>query len=315
MTNELREILGQVDKIYKLGRRKEAEPILLEGAEKLKSLYGEDTTDYAAILNELGGLYKEISEYSKSEDAFLRAQKILSKVLGEEHPDYATTINNLAGLYRLMNKHEESEKLFKEAIMIYEKTLGKNHFLYASGLNNLGLLYQDLKRYREAWRLHEDALEIIKNLDNPIAYATTLNNLSVVYSHLGSIDEAEEMLKKASEIYKEEVGTEHPLYASSLNNLASFYIKHKKIYTPAKELYLQVLDICERVYGKDNYEYAVAAYNLKEAYEGLKRYYDAEIYMMEVVRIYRKIFGMYNPLYLESLEKLDALREKIAYDL
>ena len=129
MSRELDELKEQVSELSKQGRLNEVGPVLEQAAELTRQEYGDEHAAYAAILNEVGGLYRATGEYTKSERAFVKAMDILAKFPGKDHPDYATTINNLAGLYRLTGDHSKAESLFLEAIDVYAETIGRKHFL------------------------------------------------------------------------------------------------------------------------------------------------------------------------------------------
>lgn len=228
-------------------------------------LYGRESAQYAAALNDYGGIHRDIGHYEKAEQAFLQAANLIGSLQGTRHPDYASVLNNLAGLYRLMGQYKKSEQYFQQALQIYETTLGRQHFLYISGMNNLGLLYQDQGRFAEAETLHAQSLTLLETADdNPIAIGTTLTNLASARRQQGKLNDVAALLERALRIYEEQLGRNHSLYAYGLNNLASYYMTTQE-YEKAKRYYQGALEICKTQFGTDSRNYAISLRNYEIA--------------------------------------------------
>ncbi len=228
-------------------------------------LYGRESAQYAAALNDYGGIHRDIGHYEKAEQAFLQAANLIGSLQWTRHPDYASVLNNLAGLYRLMGQYKKSEQYFQQALQIYETTLGRQHFLYISGMNNLGLLYQDQGRFAEAETLHAQSLTLLETADdNPIAIGTTLTNLASARRQQGKLNDVAALLERALRIYEEQLGRNHSLYAYGLNNLASYYMTTQE-YEKAKRYYQGALEICKTQFGTDSRNYAISLRNYEIA--------------------------------------------------
>ena len=87
-------------------------------------LYGMDSPEYAATLNDYGGIHRDIGNYEKAELAFLQAAEKIAALQSSQHADYGSVLNNLAGLYRLMKEYEKSELYFQKTLEIYKQALG-----------------------------------------------------------------------------------------------------------------------------------------------------------------------------------------------
>ena len=228
-------------------------------------LYGEESPEYATVLNDYGGVHRDIGNYEKAEKAFLESAEKIARLQGPEHPDYGSVLNNLAGLYRLMKRYDDSTRQFQHALDIYRVALGEQHFLYISGMNNLGLLYQDMGRYTEAEELHSRSLTLLEQADdNPIAIATTLNNLASARRQQNQLDGVAELLERALQMYEAYLGREHSLYAYGLNNLASYYMTVGQ-YDNAAVYYQSTLRLCETLFGVESRNYQVSVQNYEIA--------------------------------------------------
>ena len=81
------------------------------------------------------------------------------------------------------------------------------------------------------------------------ARATALNRQAIALYRERKSAEAISLAKQARDIRKRVLGTEHPDYATSLNNLAAFYQSMDE-YVKAEPLYLEARDINKRVLGR-----------------------------------------------------------------
>jgi tetratricopeptide (TPR) repeat protein len=219
---KLSELQDQIDAWDKAGDYTELLPLVAERLQITRELYG-DSMEYAAALNDLGGIYRDIGVYDESERLFLEGNELLATIRSKHDPNYATSLLNTAGLYRLMKRFKDAERLFVQAIAIYNETLGGSHFLMTSAMNNLGLLYQDMGEFAKAKLLFErcrDALET--SGENRVALGSTLNNLAALTQLMGDYPASFTILQRVLEIYRTELGTEHPLYATALNTYGMY---------------------------------------------------------------------------------------------
>ncbi len=307
---ELQEIRSQLDKLYNAGDMRKVGKFLQEKTAQIKAAAGEQSPEYLAMLNELGGFYRAESKYAEAEAAFKKAKAGLM-ALDAQSPDYATTINNLAGLYRLTGQFDKAEKLFQESIQIYHQTVGKNHFLYSSGLNNLGLLYQDQKRYEKAIVLHEEALQIVKGLSFQIVpYATSLNNLANAYRAVGRPQEALAALSEAIQTFEDNDCRKHPFYVSTLNTLAGVYYDLNRN-EEAEKIYRQVQEFYQELYGSYCREIAATSHNLCLLALKKNSLSEAYIWLQKETEAYKHILGEESQIYQDCLRDLQRLQAKL----
>lgn len=130
--------------------------------------------------------------------------------------------------------------------------------------------------------------------------ATYLQNAKADYS------QAEPLYLNSLAIYEKTLGEEHPLVATSLNNLAELYRIQGK-YTEAEPLYLRSLAIREKALGKDHPDVAISLNNLAVLYDSQGKPDKAEPLYQRSLTIWENTLGNDHPAVAQSLNNLAAL--------
>jgi CHAT domain-containing protein len=128
----------------------------------------------------------------------------------------------------------------------------------------------------------------------------------LLYESQGKYAKAEPMHLEARDIRKRVLGVEHPLYATSLNNLALLY-KSQGESEKAEPLFLEARDITKRVLGVEHSSYATSLNNLASVYDDLGQYEKAEPLYLEARDIWKRVLGVEHPSYAASLNNLAVL--------
>jgi CHAT domain-containing protein/Tfp pilus assembly protein PilF len=286
-------LFQRADKHQEAGEYAEAERLYRQVLAEAPRLWGEGSTNHAAVLNNLAALYRAMGRYAQAEPLNRRSLEISEAKLGKDHPAVARSLNNLAVLYRAMGRYAQAEPLNRRSLEILEAKLGKDHPLVADSINNLANLYQDMGRYAQAEPLYRRSLEIREAQlpkDHPDV-ASSLNDLATLYRAMGRYAQAEPLFRRGLEIREAKLGKDHPLVAHSLNNLAELYRAMGR-YEQAEPLHRRSLEIKEAKLGKDHPDVARSLHNLATLYWAMGRYEQAE------------------PLYRRSLEMLEAKLDK-----
>ena len=76
-----------------------AENLLKEALNTDANLFGKNHPNYAATLNNLGILYKDMGRYLKAAPLLENSATIQATTLGKRHPTYINSLNNLALVY------------------------------------------------------------------------------------------------------------------------------------------------------------------------------------------------------------------------
>ena len=259
----LEELNAQIDVWDKAGDYTELLPLITECLELTGVKYGTRSAEYAAALNDLGGVYRDIGLYADSERLFLDGNEILAELYGDNDPNYATSLLNTAGLYRLMKRYKEAERFFVDVISIYKEVLNEDHFLMTSAMNNLGLLYQDQGEYDKARVLFDRCVTALEKAgDNPIALGSTFNNLATLCQLQHNLDDSLKYLQRALALHRENVGVDHPLYATALNTYGMYQLSSGDR-AGAEETLTEVERITRKRFGEGSSYHTMAAANLE----------------------------------------------------
>ena len=208
----------ELDALYGKGDRNALEEYLENGLAKARR--DGDGDMEVAILNEMGGFYRGVSEYSLAEDYFDEAMQLMRRRGQAGTYGYAVALMNRAGNARMSGDPYHAAALFLEAREILARDRDKSDYAYVSLLNNLALTYQDLGEPEKALACAEEALEIVRQgSDYEHEIATSLNNVASIWMSMGELGKAAELLKEALAIYDAmpEANVHH---AAALNSMA-----------------------------------------------------------------------------------------------
>ncbi|MDC7955781.1 DUF4037 domain-containing protein [Fusobacterium simiae] len=235
--------------------------------------YGLESDEYIKALNELGGTLKYIGYYDEAETNLKKSLEIIKKKYGDNNLAYATSLLNLTEVYRFAQKFNLLEENYKKIVKIYQANSADNSFSYAGLCNNFGLYYQNIGDMKSAYDLHLKSLDILKNYNSEeylLEYAVTLSNLFNPCYQLGMKEKAVEYLNKAIDIFEKNVGTEHPLYSASLNNMAIYYYNEREL-SKAIEFFERAAEISKKTMGVDSDNYKNIVSNIEFIKEELAK--------------------------------------------
>ena len=127
---------------------------------------------------------------------------------------------------------------------------------------------------------------------------------------MGNYQKAEPLYIEAKTIREKVLGTEHPNYATSCNNLALLY-ESMGNYQKAEPLYIEAKTIQEQVLGTEHPNYATSCNNLAVLYDDMGNYQQAEPLYIEAKTIDEKVLGTEHPSYATSCNNLAALYQSM----
>lgn len=96
----------------------EAEVFARRLVDLIEKTKGEDNSDFAIALNNLGLLLREQAKLDESERVQRRTLVIRERILEADHPDVATSLLNLGVVYFDQARYSEAEALFKRSLNI-----------------------------------------------------------------------------------------------------------------------------------------------------------------------------------------------------
>lgn len=218
----LLEALGDVS--WALGRFERAEE-LLDRALRLRTESVPDAEREAAILNRLGGLYRDRLELEKAEDAHRRAVRVLGEASLAESALAGSAWNSLAIVLARRGRFEEATEVSERALALTEQLEGRSANL-ATGWVNLAALHHRRGATEEGLEVGRRALELFREHLAPRHphLALVLSNLSQMARATGRLGEALRDARDALEIDRAVLPSDHPALAEDLYSLAALEI-------------------------------------------------------------------------------------------
>src|SRR5262249_31393458 len=140
---------------------------------------GADDLQTAAVLSQLGVVYRYLPDNARSEAAFTRALTIADRSLGADHPTAAITRTRFARLYQRMGNRVKGEVLIQQALDAIEKALGTDNRWFVQGLMTVASLRHDGGDYDTEEKITRRAMKILESIDDVESrqYAGLLNHL------------------------------------------------------------------------------------------------------------------------------------------
>lgn len=169
-----------------------------EALELRRSLYGEDHTGVAAILNDMALMLEPVD--ARAADTLLeRAVEINARIHGPDHAQTLTMMNNLAGRWRDSGNHAKAEPLYREVLRRRQAAYPDNRLAQAYTLHGLGWSVSELGRPEEGEKLLRDAVALIEAELGPdhLVYHLGRNTLGRSLAVQGRYDEAEALLRQS----------------------------------------------------------------------------------------------------------------------
>lgn len=278
--------LYRIADTYELcGRYTDAEKLYLKAIEIQKKSWGENHLEYANLLNSMGLISKQLGNYSKAEDYYLKGLSIC-KSIGRLDTLYATILNDIADLFQSTDNYDKAEIFYKNAIHICDSILGKEHEDYIGTLNNLAFNYKQQGDYLKAETNYLQGLMLCRKAlpKDHIYYSVLLDNIGVLYYTMGKYQIAEKYCMEAIEIRKQTLGTLHPHYANSLEHLGRLYELMGK-WQKSEYYYMETLRIRSKILVPQNSKYIISLINLGNLLCSQGYYAEADELYIEAIQI------------------------------
>jgi tetratricopeptide (TPR) repeat protein len=291
-----------------LGQYDLAEPLMRQGLDLQRRLYGNEHPGVATSLNNLATLLHEKGDYAAAEPLYREALALRHKMLGDEHPHVATSMTTLGWILYLKGDYAAAEPLYREALAMRRKLLGEDHPDVATSLNNLAMLLNATGDRAEAEQLYREALALRRRLlgDEHPRVAVSLHNLAGLLTEKGDYSAAEPMYREALAMFRKLLGNEHPTVATSLDKLAGL-LKSKGDYAEAESLYREALALGRKLLGDEHPDVAVTLNNLAVLLDAKGDYAAAEPLFREALALNRRLLGDEHPAVASNLNNLAGL--------
>jgi CHAT domain-containing protein/Tfp pilus assembly protein PilF len=163
------------------GKFSQAEENGLLALQLRQSIFGTESEEAAASMNDLGLVYGS-TDANKGLDYYEKVLGIYEKFYGEDHPKIAIAKTNIGLMYFNLKLYGDAVVNFESSQAIWEKTYPNGHPNEAISLINLGRTYTQMKNTKAALEYYEKALMIYKK-----SYGEKHPDIAVVYNQTGYI--------------------------------------------------------------------------------------------------------------------------------
>ena len=154
--------------------------------------------------------------------------------------------------------------------------------------------------------LSQEMLDDIPNPDDNFNLMWAFLGVALFYEGQGQYNSAERYCDNCLEAVQSRLGDNHPLVATSLNNLAALYESQGR-YPEAEPLLLEALDLRKRLLGDNHPLVALSLNNLALLYQFQGRYTEAEPLYLQALAIAEQALGENHPNTVKIRENLESL--------
>ena len=244
------------------GEFTKAEKNYLKSLEILDDAGYYPSLEYVYILNSLGLLYTNRSQFPVAEEIFLESLSILDR-MGDEDESRVGVEFNLAQVYFELGRYKDALDIYLRLIESDKEFYGEKSFTVATTASTIGGIYLVSGRYAESKKYLQKAESIFKELGETesFEYARTLNNLMYLYNKTNEYALAKEYSQKTVNSYQQLFGEDHHEYALSLSNASEVYSRFGE-YDQAEEYLTRAERIRNKTLGKDHPMYALSTRKL-----------------------------------------------------
>lgn len=196
--NALKLIQGKF--FYSMGQVNEAEPMLLDCYETLKSKLGPSNPLTMEAMDILSTLYMSIIKYPQAEKILKELLKIMQSKASES-AEVIDVLHKLGTMQVNLKEYDRAEPYFNEVVKICKKTNGSiGEMQYSVAVNCLATIYYTQGRLEDSIPMFMESLKFMRsNKDLGSSHPDTLdcmNQLAHVYVSLNQFTAAEPLLEE-----------------------------------------------------------------------------------------------------------------------
>ncbi|HTH56557.1 MAG TPA: CHAT domain-containing tetratricopeptide repeat protein [Cyclobacteriaceae bacterium] len=222
----------------------QAEENGLQALQIRQSIFGGESEEVAASLNDLGLVYGQ-TDPEKGLSHYEQALAIYERLYDKDHPKIAVASTNIGLMYFELKLYGDAILNFETAQSIWKKTYPNGHPNEALALLNLGRTYTMMKNTKASLEYYDKALAIFKKY-----YGAKHPDIATVYNLTGSIKLDQNDYKGALADFQNAICANSPTFSDQnvLSNpsVKNFYNGKVLLYT----LQLKAKGFESRHYGK-----------------------------------------------------------------
>ncbi len=284
------ELLSMLGTLYEqIGNYDRAEEIHRSALAIRRNLFGEESSEAAKSLNDLGLALMDNNKFQEAEEVHMHALAIRRRHYGSENADTATSLNDLSSVYRQETKLAQAEPMARQALAIREKLFGHKHLQVADSLRNLSIILGDQGKWAESEAMIREVLAIRRNLLGPEHpwVAAALDDVAWTVGAQGKLEDAETLERESLAMRQKLLGEEHPDVAKSLY-LVGDRMRQRGNLNEAYPVLSAAFSIQRKLLGEDNPASLYTLRSLGSTLEAENKYAEAEQVYREALAVWHK---------------------------
>lgn len=191
------------------GKFNQAEENGLASLQLRQSIFGSDSEEAAASLNDLGLVYG-MTDPDKALTFYEQALAIYEKLHPKDHPKIAIAKTNIGLMYLRSELYGDAVNNFESAQAIWKKNYPEGHPNEALALVNLGRTYSKMNNTKSALDYYERALVIYSK-----SYGQKHPDISAVHNQIGNIKLNENKFDEALQQFQQALIANSPDFNSN----------------------------------------------------------------------------------------------------
>jgi len=254
-------------------------------AERDKIDNGHDTWQLSIVLNDLGGIERQLGDYAASRSHHERALAIRRKLFGERHPYVVSSLINLGNVAWSKHDYPAAEARFKEALTVADDVFPENHPQRALAIANLASTYEKQAKYDAAVQEYRRSLAIYEATRGPDApdTAEALHNLANSLVESDKLDDARKTYERALTIVDKPDAADDPALVPLLYDYADLLLQAKD-YAKAEPLLQRAVAIGTKA-NADDPDLANPLTALGELLAATNRAHDALLILEHAIKL------------------------------
>lgn len=237
------------------------------------------------------------------------------KFLGKVNPDVGTTLSYLGNWYNVGGDYKKSLFYFKQELYVNQALYGFWDKSNVTRWNNLAEISVSNQDFEQASIFYQSALEVKIRCygKNAQQLATTYDAIQRTESKLGRYKKCVEFGEKGLAIIEKTCGKNNNDYMMLLNNFSQ-----SMVHIDAKAaiaMALEVLTLCQDIYGKSHQQYGFFLMNLGAIYRKIGDKEKAISQYQKAYDILAPIFGLSHNVTKKVVEILEGLSPGSMVDL